>query len=58
VGMTLFLFLAFVLILKSHKAVIEQIRNPPKLVDSGVYTWGQTSYVPWNPTLLSLLSIH
>jgi len=35
----LFLFLSLYLVSKSHKAVLEQTQNPPKLVDSGVYAW-------------------
>ncbi len=39
IGTVLFLSLAFFLISKSHKAVLEQVHDPPKLVDTGVYTW-------------------
>jgi protein-S-isoprenylcysteine O-methyltransferase Ste14 len=38
-AMILFLCLSFYLVAKSHKAVLEQTQNPPKLVDSGVYAW-------------------
>ena len=38
-GMILFLGISFYLVSKSHKAVLEQVTNPPKLVDSGVYAW-------------------
>jgi protein-S-isoprenylcysteine O-methyltransferase Ste14 len=34
-----FFCLSFYLISKSHKAVLEQVNDPPKLVDSGVYAW-------------------
>ena len=36
-GMILFLALSFYFISKSHKAVLEQVHDPPQLVDSGVY---------------------
>jgi protein-S-isoprenylcysteine O-methyltransferase Ste14 len=36
-GTIVFLALSFYLISKSHKAVLEQVSDPPKLVDSGVY---------------------
>jgi len=39
VGMILFLCLSVYLVSKSHKAVLEQVHDPPKLVDSGVYAW-------------------
>jgi len=39
VGTLVFLCLSFYLISKSHKAVLEQVHDPPKLVDSGVYAW-------------------
>jgi protein-S-isoprenylcysteine O-methyltransferase Ste14 len=39
IGMLVFLFLSFYLVSKSHKAVLEQVHNPPQLVDSGVYAW-------------------
>jgi len=39
VGTILFLGLSVYLISKSHKAVLEQVPDPPKLVDSGVYAW-------------------
>jgi protein-S-isoprenylcysteine O-methyltransferase Ste14 len=35
----LFLGLSFYLVSKSHKAVLEQVHDPPQLVDSGVYSW-------------------
>jgi len=35
----IFLCLSFYLISKSHKVVLEQVQDPPKLVDSGVYAW-------------------
>ncbi len=38
-GLILFLSLSVYLVSKSHKAVLEQVQNPPKLVDSGVYAW-------------------
>jgi protein-S-isoprenylcysteine O-methyltransferase Ste14 len=38
-GTILFWSLSFYLISKSHKAVLEQVQDPPKLVDSGVYSW-------------------
>jgi protein-S-isoprenylcysteine O-methyltransferase Ste14 len=38
-GTIIFVSLSFYLISKSHKAVLEQVQNPPKLVDSGVYAW-------------------
>ena len=38
-GTMLFLCLSFYLISKSHKAVLEQVQDPPELVDSGVYAW-------------------
>jgi protein-S-isoprenylcysteine O-methyltransferase Ste14 len=39
VGTIVFLFLSFYLVSKSHKAVLEQVHDPPQLVDSGVYAW-------------------
>jgi protein-S-isoprenylcysteine O-methyltransferase Ste14 len=33
------LALSFYLVSKSHKAVLEQVQDPPQLVDSGVYAW-------------------
>ena len=33
------LCLSFYLVAKSHKAVLEQVSDPPKLVDSDVYAW-------------------
>jgi protein-S-isoprenylcysteine O-methyltransferase Ste14 len=38
-GTILFWSLSFYLISKSHKAVLEQVQDPPKLVESGVYSW-------------------
>jgi len=38
-GMLVFLCLSFYLVSKSHKVVLEQVQDPPKLVDSGVYAW-------------------
>jgi protein-S-isoprenylcysteine O-methyltransferase Ste14 len=38
-GTLVFLCLSFYLVAKSHKAVLEQVHDPPKLVDSGVYAW-------------------
>ena len=38
-GTILFLCLSFFLVSKSHKAVLEQVHDPPKLVDSGIYAW-------------------
>jgi protein-S-isoprenylcysteine O-methyltransferase Ste14 len=38
-GTILSLALSFYLISKSHKAVLEQVHDPPQLVDSGVYAW-------------------
>jgi protein-S-isoprenylcysteine O-methyltransferase Ste14 len=38
-GFAVFLCLSFYLVSKSHKAVLEQVHDPPELVDSGVYTW-------------------
>jgi protein-S-isoprenylcysteine O-methyltransferase Ste14 len=35
----IFLCPSFYIISKSHKAVLEQAQDPPKLVDSGVYAW-------------------
>jgi protein-S-isoprenylcysteine O-methyltransferase Ste14 len=39
VGIILFFCLGIYLALKSHKAVLEQVHDTPKLVDSGVYAW-------------------
>ena len=39
VGTIVILVLSFYLVSKSHKAVLEQVHNPPVLVDSGVYAW-------------------
>ena len=38
-GAAVSVFLSFYLVSKSHKAVLEQVVDPPKLVDSGVYAW-------------------
>jgi protein-S-isoprenylcysteine O-methyltransferase Ste14 len=38
-GTVVFVCLSFYLVSKSHKAVLEQVQDPPKLVDSGVYAW-------------------
>lgn len=38
-GTVLALGISFYLVSKSHKAVLEQVRDPPVLVDSGVYAW-------------------
>jgi protein-S-isoprenylcysteine O-methyltransferase Ste14 len=38
-GTLVFLCLSFYLVSKSHKAVLEQVHDPPELVDSGVYAW-------------------
>ncbi|MBN1357703.1 isoprenylcysteine carboxylmethyltransferase family protein [Candidatus Bathyarchaeota archaeon] len=38
-GTAVFVCLSFYLVSKSHKAVLEQVVDPPKLVDSGVYAW-------------------
>ena len=38
-GTILFLGLSFYLVLQSHKAVFEPVRDTPMLVDSGVYSW-------------------
>jgi protein-S-isoprenylcysteine O-methyltransferase Ste14 len=38
-GPVIFLYLSYYLVSKSHKAVLEQVQDPPKLVDSGVYAW-------------------
>ena len=38
-GTIVILVLSFYLVSKSHKAVLEQVHNPPVLVDSGVYAW-------------------
>lgn len=38
-GTILFLGLSFYLVTKSHKAVLEQVHDPPQLVNSGVYAW-------------------
>ena len=38
-GTLAFLCLSIYLVSKSHKAVLEQVSDPPKLVDLGVYAW-------------------
>jgi protein-S-isoprenylcysteine O-methyltransferase Ste14 len=38
-GTVLALAFSFYLVSKSHKAVLEQVQDPPQLVDSGVYAW-------------------
>jgi protein-S-isoprenylcysteine O-methyltransferase Ste14 len=38
-GTILFLCLSVFLVSRSHKAVLEQVHDSPKLVDSGVYAW-------------------
>jgi protein-S-isoprenylcysteine O-methyltransferase Ste14 len=38
-GTLAFLCLSIYLVSKSHKAVLEQVQDPPQLVDSGVYAW-------------------
>lgn len=38
-GSLLFFCLSFCLVSKSHKVVLEQVREKPELVDSGVYGW-------------------
>ena len=38
-GTILFFCLSLYLVAKSHKAVLEQTRDSPTLVDSGVYAW-------------------
>jgi protein-S-isoprenylcysteine O-methyltransferase Ste14 len=38
-GTILSLCLSFYLVSMSHKAVLEQVHDPPTLVDSGVYAW-------------------
>jgi protein-S-isoprenylcysteine O-methyltransferase Ste14 len=38
-GTIMFLVLSLYLVSKSHKAVPKQVHDPPKLVDSGVYSW-------------------
>ena len=38
-GTILLCGLSFYLVSKSHKGVLEQTHDPPKLVDSGVYAW-------------------
>ena len=39
VGTILFLFFSYFLISRSHKVVLEQVNDPPKLVDTGIYAW-------------------
>ena len=38
-GIFVSLCLSFYLVSKSHKTVLEQVSDPPKFVDSGVYAW-------------------
>jgi protein-S-isoprenylcysteine O-methyltransferase Ste14 len=38
-GTMLSLALSLYLVSKSHRAVLEQVHDPPQLVDSGVYAW-------------------
>jgi protein-S-isoprenylcysteine O-methyltransferase Ste14 len=38
-GTAVFVCLSFYLVSKSHKAVLGQVQDPPKIVDSGVYAW-------------------
>ena len=38
-GTLLFLFLSLYLVLKCHKAVLEQVQDPPQFVDSDIYAW-------------------
>jgi len=38
-GALLLFCLGCYLMSKSHKAVLEQVQDPPRLVDSGVYAW-------------------
>jgi len=38
-GTMLFLSLSLYLVSKSHKMVLEQVYDPPRFVDSGVYAW-------------------
>jgi len=35
----IFLFFSYYLISKSHKAVLNQVHDPPQIVDNGVYSW-------------------
>ena len=35
----LFFFFSYYLISKSHKAVLNQVHDPPQIVDNGVYAW-------------------
>lgn len=39
VGTIFFIIVSTFLISKSHKAVLEQVYDPPEMVDSGVYGW-------------------
>ena len=39
VGTILFIGFSTFLVSKSHKAALEQVHDPPELVDSGVYGW-------------------
>jgi protein-S-isoprenylcysteine O-methyltransferase Ste14 len=40
-GTILFLGMGSYLVSKSHKVVLEQVHDPPRLVDSGVYSWSR-----------------
>jgi protein-S-isoprenylcysteine O-methyltransferase Ste14 len=39
IGTIFFWGLSFYLVSKSHKAVLDQVQHPPKLVETGVYSW-------------------
>jgi protein-S-isoprenylcysteine O-methyltransferase Ste14 len=54
-GTILFWGLSFYLVSKSHKAVLEQVQDPPKLVISGVYSW--IRHPMYLGTLLFCLSV-
>jgi protein-S-isoprenylcysteine O-methyltransferase Ste14 len=53
-GALIFFCLSLYLVSKSHKAVLEQVQDPPKLVDSGVYAW--VRHPMYLGTLLSCLA--
>jgi len=53
-GTILSLCLSFYLVSRSHKAVLEQVRDPPQLVESGVYAW--VRHPMYLGTLLSCLA--
>jgi len=40
-GTVIFLGFGSYLVSKSHKVVLEQVHDPPRLVDSGVYSWNR-----------------